>query len=653
MLTVGIDTGGTFTDVFVTDEGRVATGKVETTPHDLTVCFAEAIRAGAAALDVDLEDFLRRAGVIRFSSTIGTNTVLTHSGPRVGLVVSAGAEDELYGAVAAGDIHQFVPRELIAAIDESVSADGTVERETDPDDVERQVRRLLELGARILVVSLRNAAANPASEHRVRDLIDRSYPRHYLGAVPVLLSTQVSNAPDDARRTTSAVVNAYMHQRLATSLYKAEDDLRRSGFRHPLLIVNADGGVTRVAKTKAIGTYQSGPTAGIHASALLCAELGIENALTADVGGTSTDVGLVVGGRPILRESVDVGGLTVLQPSVELLSFAVGGGSIARVAEGRVTVGPESAGAAPGPACFGLGGRLPTPTDAWLLLGYLDPEYYLGGRKRLDVELARRALETLAEPLGISAEDAALAVKQAAEQAAADGIAELLRRDQVQSLLGAAADPSSLALVAYGGGGGLLLPGAAQRLGFGRTVISRYSPVFSAFGVSTFDVRHRYEARARIDGDGAAAVVEPLVAAARRDMRGEGFGSAEVRLAVSVSDGQGALLAADVAVEALDGLDLPRDTSLVFELQAACEVEKPKLPRDPDGAIAPTPKLEREIRLESGRRAVPVYARGEIDAGARLDGPALVEASDTTYLIPAGCTCRFDASGSAVIEERG
>lgn len=649
MLTVGIDTGGTFTDVFLSaDEQRVATVKVPTTPHDLTVCFADAIRAAAEALELPLQAFLRRASVIRFSSTIGTNTVLTRSGPRLGLLVTSGAQDALYGAAAGGAIHQFVPAEAIAGIDEQTDPDGEVRREPQAEQVTRAVRGLLELGARLLVVSLRGAAANPANEQAVRRIIDESYPRHYLGALPVLLSTQIAATLDDAGRTASAVVNAYMHQTLATSLYRAEDDLRRSGFRHPLLIVNTDGGVTRVAKTRALATYQSGPTAGIYASALLCRELGLEDAVTADVGGTSTDIGVLAGGRPVMRDSVDAGGLRVLQPSVELLSFGIGGGSIARVHDGRLQVGPESAGAAPGPACFALGGREPTPTDAWLALGYLAPDYYLGGRKQLDKELARRALKTIAEPLELSVEEAALAICDAAQRTAAQGIEELLGRPGVRELVDER-ERCDLALIAYGGGGGLLLPGAARRLGLRATVISRYSPVFSAFGVSTFDVRHRYEASASVDGLGHGQVVADLADAAQRDMRGEGFAPSQVELRVTVSDHHGSRLA-DAPADAADELELPRDQPLRFELQATCAVPKPALPRERATASAPAPRARREVWLAGRWREVPVYERDGLSAGAELRGPALIEASDTTYLVPEGSWCRLHPSGSAIIE---
>lgn len=652
MLAVGVDTGGTFTDAFVSGERGLAAVKVETTPHDLSVCFAEAVRASAEAVGLPLEQFLRRAGVIRFSSTVATNTVLTRSGLRLGLVVSKGDEADLYGAARGGGIFAFLDPSMVEGVDEAVSPEGLVERAPDRAEVTHAVRSLLERGARMLVVSLGNAAASAQNERAVHAIVDESYPRHYLGAVPVLLSTQVSGVADDAARTTAAVVDAYVHRRLATSLYRAEDDVRRAGFRRPLLVVNTDGGVTRVAKTKAIATYHSGPTAGVYGSALLCRLSGIEHALTIDVGGTSTDVGLVISGRPVLRGRVEVGEVEVAQPSVELVSFAVGGGSVASVEAGAVRVGPESAGSAPGPACFGLGGRRPTPTDAWLVLGYLDPDYYLGGRRRLDVELARRAVEEeVARPLGLEVEEAALAIKSAAARAVVESVREMLGRERVRESL-SGLSPGDLALVAYGGGGGLLLPEVARGLGAANVVLSRFSPVFSAFGVSTFDVRHRYEARRVLDGGGSVGrLVEELADAARRDMRGEGFDIEAISLAVSVSDERGRPLAEELPPEALAEVNLPRNAPLVFELVAVCAVEKPQLPEEEEGqpARSPARKGSREVVLPEGRRTVEVYAREALRAGNVVEGPAIVEAPDTTYLLPDGVVCRVDRLGSALL----
>jgi N-methylhydantoinase A/oxoprolinase/acetone carboxylase beta subunit len=282
------------------------------------------------------------------------------------------------------------------------------------------------------------------------------------------------------------------------------------------------------------------------------------------------------------------------------------------------------------------------------VLGYLTPDYYLGGRKRLDADLARRALETIAEPLGVSVEEAALAVCEVAEQTAAAGLEELLARPAVGDLL-EGRDRSELALIAYGGGGGLLLPAVARRLGLRATVVSRYSPVFSAFGVSTFDVRHRYQTCASIDGQGADAVVGELKDAARRDMRGEGFGASQIDLRLTVSNLNGSQVG-EVPADTLERLDLPRGVPLMFDLQATCEVAKPSLPHEQAHPSEPAPRARRTVWLASGRREVPVYDRDTLAAGGQLPGPALIEASDTTYLVPEGSTCRIHPSVSAVIE---
>jgi N-methylhydantoinase A len=657
-FTIGIDTGGTFTDSFVADsDGRHWTTKVPTTPHDLTVCFADAIAQSATTVGMDLGEFLLRSSVIRFSSTIGTNTILTRSGPKLGLLVTRGEESSLYGAAAGGLIYQFLSEGMVAGVEEQVADDGTVQRAPDGEEIAATVRGLLERGARILVVCLRNSVLDPSNERAVLSAIDGGYPRHYLGAVPTLLSTQVSVTPDDASRTSAAVVNAYMHKKLAVSLYRAEDDLRRETFRRPLLVVTADGTVTRVSKTRALSTYQSGPTAGVHASALLCEAHEVEAAITADVGGTSTDLGLVVGGRPVRRRSIDVSGVEVAQSSVELFSLAVGGGSICRVQDGKILVGPESAAALPGPACYGLGGRDATPTDAWLVLGYLDPDFFLGGRRVLKVEAAERALrEHIATPLDITVEEAALAVKEEVEQAAVNGMTRMADRPSVQEAL-AGRLLSDLAMVAYGGGGGILLPSAARRLGIGKIFLSSLSSVFSAFGVSTFDVTHRYEARVAMgDKDKAGPVLDELVASALRDIRGEGFDQEAATLVLSAVADDGTVLFEDVqvsaAVAAMSRAGLASGTWITLALSASCQVAKPGLPSLGEvaagkGSVAEAG--ERSVLTSDGRRTIPLYAWDRLSAGDRLAGPALIESSGSTYLIPGSTTCEIDRFGTAVL----
>jgi N-methylhydantoinase A len=672
---IGVDTGGTFTDAFVADDsGGHWTAKVPTTPHDLTVCFSDAIEASAEAVGLARHDLLRRTAVIRFSSTIATNTALTRSGPKLGLLVTAADRHGMYGlagTAAGATLAQFIEPDMITGIAEELSPAGEVLLSPSADEVVAAVRDLLERGARLLVVCLRHSAVNPVNEAAVARIIDASYPRHYLGAVPTLLSTDVSVVTDDADRLTAAVINGYLHRRLATSLYKAEDDLRARGLARPLLIVTADGSVARVAKTRALATYQSGPAAGVHGGALLARAYGLGAALTADVGGTSTDFGLVMAGRPVRRQRVDVAGLEVAQPSVELHSIALGGGSVVAVRDGAITIGPGSTGAAPGPACFGLGGTDATPTDAWLVLGYLDPANYLGGRRRLFPDLAAEALtRTVAAPLGLTAEEAALAVAETAAQAAADGVRQMLARPAVRDVAGgdvaggdvaggaAAGRPTGeLALICYGGGGGCLLPAVAARAGLGPVFMPALGPVFSAFGVSTFDVEHSYQARMTA-GQLSDGGLDALIAAAKRDARGEGFDPAEARMAVSVLRDDGTALAAGLetgqVAAAIGRIGLAADQPVLALLRASCVVRKPGLPglsgRAESGASPASAQTgQRSVLLPGGRSEVPVYTRDRLEAGHAMGGPCLIESGGSTCLVPAGIQCRIDQFGTAVL----
>ncbi len=653
---IGIDTGGTYTDAFLAaGRDRHWTVKVPTTPHDLTVCFAEAIAGCAEAAGLDVATLLRGTAVIRFSSTIGTNTILTRAGPKLGLLVTRGAEASLYGAAADGRIFEFIRPEMVAGVDERTGADGRVERAPDPEQASAAARALLERGARMLVVALAGSTVNPANERAVFAAISASYPRHYLGAVPTLLSVQVSADADDASRTAAAVVNAYMHPQLARSLYRAEDDLRRRGLRRPLLVVGADGSVTRVAKTRALSTYQSGPASGVQAGALLAAACGIDAAVTADVGGTSTDLSVVARGRPAYSRFVDIVGLAIPQPSVDVVSLALGGGSVCHADSGTLTVGPQSAGAVPGPACFGLGGQDPTPTDAWLVLGYLGARHYLGGRRRLRPDAAATALaERIGSRLGMDACTAARAVADAAEQAATSAIGDLLAAPAARSAFGSS--NGSMALIGYGGGSGILLPAVARRLGLRATYLPGLAPVFSAFGAATLDVHHRYQARLPGQADGSAGLADRLAREAERDVRSEGLDPCSALVSISRLDNPGEPLASDLRLPGLAAelarLRLPAGTAIL--VTATCEVAKPALPAVPTAA-SPDPgdaQLgRREVMTADGRAAAPVYDGERLRAGHRLTGPAVVERGGTTALIPAGMACEIDRFGTAIVTE--
>jgi N-methylhydantoinase A len=606
-VTINIDTGGTFTDGYFTRHGAAERIKVDTTPHDLTECLAKCIAAGAEKLGYDgATGLLLDAEAIRFSSTIGTNSIIQRSGPRIGLLVSAGAGEDLY---ADGDspLREFMVRpELVREL-------------ADPHDqaaVRRLVRELLVAGVRILVISLRGSESDPADEQAVKRLITREYPRHYLGAVPCLIASEVTPHAGAARRTATAVVNAYLHADMVRVLYKADEDLRQAGAGNPLLIVHASGAVARVAKTRAIETYNSGPVGGVNGSAQMARRHGLRTVVAMDIGGTSTDVSVIIGGAVPTDPDPSVSGIPVLSPMVLVNAVGGGGGSIAARAGDGYTVGPKSVGAAPGPACYGLGGTEPTATDAEVVLGHVDPEWFLAGRRRLDPARAQAAIAAIAGTDPVPA--AAWEIHRALVAVAATAVRE--------ALSARGADPAQASLFAFGGGGGLYGAEVAVSLGIPRVYCFETSSVFSAAGISAMDVGHVYElatvSEERLD---------ELRERARLDARGEGFDPAALEFAVERDDDGGGRLRAWIA------MPTPEQT--------------PRQPVGEDPAAAC--KGQRTIHGPGGALTAAVYDRERLAPGNMIAGPALVDAVDTTILVPAGMRLSVDPYGTGIIDTGG
>ena len=453
--TIDIDTGGTFTDGFFVEGSRVRTVKVPTTPHDLTLCFLECITAGARQLEVSVEDMLVNTEVIRFSTTIGTNTLIERNGTKVGLLVSHGEEGTLQVTGEEGDEPPLVHPEMVRTLKGSVAEDGRVIEAVDRDEALQAAQQLLDDGARCLVVSLKNSAYNATQEQQVRTWIKEEYPRDYLGSVPVFLSSDITNLPGNRERTNAAVLNAYIHARLVKFLYKAGEDLRKRFYNRPLLIVHATGGVARVAKTKAINTYNSGPAAGLMGAAALSRLYGIKDLVSGDMGGTSFDMGLVRNGQPNFTLRPEVEGLPLATPMVAIRAIGAGGGSIAAVRRGKLQVGPQSAGALPGPACFDLGGTNATVTDADVVLGYIDPAYYLGGAMKLDRKKAAEAIEArVGSALGLDLISAAMAIR--------DGV-DMSMGTELKAVVDSTSKDFNPVLAIYGGAGSAHCCGLAER----------------------------------------------------------------------------------------------------------------------------------------------------------------------------------------------
>jgi N-methylhydantoinase A/oxoprolinase/acetone carboxylase beta subunit len=634
-FTINVDTGGTFTDVYVVGPIGVTSAKSDTTPHDLTVGILEAIRLAAERSAISRPELLAAIDTVRFSTTIGTNTLVTRTGPRVGVLAGAGLVERV-GADLAPALP--LPAELIEPVPEP---------EVDTATLAQAVRSLLERGARIIVVVLSSGSGLEARERALRDQVAQDYPRHYLGAVPVLSSHQVTVEPDERVRFQTAVVDAYLHPVMSRALYKAEDQLRDEGSRHPLLVATGDAGTSRVAKTTAIRTWGSGPAGAVAGAAELAQRLGVDEAVIVDVGGTTTDVGIVRKSAWAANARPRIGGIEVSVPIVDLVSIGAGGGSIARVVDGDLRVGPESAGALPGPACFGLGGSEATVTDALLHLGIFDPERFLGGRRVLDPELAERAVKNLAAAAGRPVDELALEILERAGQAIADRVTgELESRGM---------SPSRVALFATGGAGGLFAQRVAAFAGLGAAYVFPFNAAFSAFGLSCLDLVHGYELAT--DGETTAEDLLRMLRGrkerAQRDMRGEGFDVAEVTYWVEVSPtGEGGVgevvpLAEDLQPTSLEALLDAAAGGRQLRLKASLPRRAVQFPPRRGGGMEPV--ATRAVAWDGGARvATPVHAWEQAPAGATIPGPAILEADDATVVVPPGASTSIGSLGEAV-----
>jgi len=499
--TVDIDIGGTLTDGLFSDGVTVTPVKVDTTPHDFTVCFFECLKEGAKQLGFAGETtLLQQVAVIRWSATIATNIIAERKGPRIGLLVSEETGDELYGRTASPAVGSLIAHENIVPLPKGASDKEAL----------TAIRALLEQGVRRIVVSMAGGYSDDSAEQAVRRLVDENFPDHYLGAVPLVLGSEIIRHPDDQTRTHMALVNAYVHTPLAVALFKAEDQLlEEHNYKRPVYIAHVNGGVARVSKTKAVDTAESSPYFGLNACAWWSRRYGHDRVLALDVGGTTAKLGVVADGKPMTVEHGELLGVPLQTPWTLLRSEAVGGGSVAKAENGGVKLGPESQGAYPGPACYDLGGKQATLTDAFVAAGMLNPERFLGGRRALRVDLAREALGEL-EP------DAVI-------DKAADMVAEVAR-----TTLERAGVEKGVALYCFGGNGGNFAARVADRLFLDRAYVFALGPVLSAFGSSVAEICHVYEEW----GDDHDAIVARGTEQVSRDLAGE----EDVRVEVEITD---------------------------------------------------------------------------------------------------------------------
>lgn len=673
--TIDIDTGGTFTDGFFVRGDRVETVKVPTTPHDLTVCFLECIKAGAVRFGVSVEDLLYETDIIRFSNTIGTNTIIQRDGSKIGLLVTAGRENLAPQGNDDGKSPIILP-DMVLGLEEEVSSTGEVVKAPDDQAAMTSAQQLIDRGARCLVVAFTNSEFNSANERQLRQTIKREYPRKYLGSVPVFLSSDISRRSGEAERINAAVLNAYIHEKLVRLLYKAGEELRQRLYRKNLFIVHNNGAVARVAKTRAIHTYNSGPAAGLLGARLIGCLYGANDLIAADMGGTSFDLGYVCQGQASYSLKADVEGFAVNLPMLAIRAIGAGGGSIASVRNGKLRVGPQSAGALPGPASFDLGGTEPTVTDADLILGILDPDYFLGGTIKINRDKARAALEEkVAKPLGISVEGAALAIKSTIDVTMGQEIKRL--KEEIWP------DQNPLLMV-YGGAGPAHGCDIARAAELKKIVITPFSAVFSAFSSSSMDVGHLYYRRVDLPFDEKSdlKVLAQAVAAmkreAERDMRGEGFsadqaafglelfpqsseGGPEIKLAADLKFYEDSAKVKSVVQQARQALRVSGQAKgeglilTMVSLMVRAPVPHYRITAMPEdtGDVEQARKGSRPVFLEAtkGTQETPVYERSRLLNGHQIHGPAVIESDSSTLLVPSGWKLSVDQYHNAILEE--
>lgn len=687
---VGVDIGGTFTDAAAvsTDDGSVYTSKARSTPDDLSEGLVEALRLLASEAGITLEELLQDTIKFGHGTTQTSNVLFTWVGARTGLITTRGFADELLMMRARGRVAglslaerrhlsqtekppQIVPRDRIFEVSERIDHSGRVLVPLDQDEVRQACSALIDDGVESIAVSLLWSPQYPDHELRVREIV-----REYDEDIHVSLSHELAPVVGEYERTTTAVANAFVTPTVAEYFERVESTLRELGLTVPVLILQASGGVAQVSETVPVNTVESGPAAGMVAVRAMARTSGFDKVIATDVGGTTFKVGILTDGNwDVARETV-INQYSLILPIVDLVSIGSGGGSIAWTDSGRLRVGPKSAGSDPGPACYGWGGIEPTVTDADLVLGFLNPERFLGGRLRLDVDRAREAIAG-----GIADElfdGDVIAAATGIRRIVDSQMADLLRKTTIER----GYDPREFSLMAYGGAGPLHAAGYASGLGVDTIIVPRGATAYSAYGAAASDIHHSLQRSVRqvepeegllselyneLDREGMELLrrqdvrEDDMVLRHWADMRyerqlhdlrvnlGEDEDRSEVRKKLEKAFkaqyeqlyGSGAVLE-DAPIQVLR-----------VGTEAIGEIRKPQAETyelmGSDPAEAQTG--ERDVYWpEAGSwMSTPIFGGPRLDPGNRCDGPAVIEHPGTTIVVPESATAEIDRYLNTVI----
>ncbi len=693
---LGVDTGGTFTDLVEIDgSGRLRFDKAFSTPQAPEQGILVALASLAQAAGTDVPRLIAETERFAHGTTVSTNALIQRRGARVGLITTKGFEDTLIiarGPVGrAGGLPQskamdflhteppppLVPKPLIRGVTERVIADGSVLVQLNENEARAAINALVKAGVESLAVCLLWSFRNPAHEQRLRELA-----RDIAPTLPVSLSCEIAPRMGEFERMATTAVNAFIGpvtERYISSLQKR---LSAVGLRHPVQVMKSSGSVMLpdAVAHQAVSVVNSGPIGGLVAARHVGAQLGYSKIITADMGGTSFDVGLIVDGvfeeeaTPFLGQ-----GLPVHVPTIKVVTIGAGGGSIAWTDGYRLQVGPQSAGAEPGPACYRRGGTEPTVADALVVLGIIDPTSFFGGRHKLDASKARAAIDLrIAKPLGLDMLEAAAGIYEVVTAKMAD----LIRKVTVES----GHDPREFCLLSYGGAGGAHCAAFAAQLGIKRVIVPYAAPVFSALGVILSDIAYRHVRSAPVPLDGTTTVdtvntvFAELAERARADLRASGLDpeAAEMRYGVEMRYvGQmnevplpwpaGRIDAAGVASlrTAFEALYQQRYGAGTFRRETPLEIinfwaeavkptENPQfaaLSRDPGPASGSVRRRQVYMR-GTGFIDATVHTFDELAFDTPFEGPAIVERESTTIWLPPGTRATLDVYGNLAIDLR-
>jgi N-methylhydantoinase A len=675
---VGVDVGGTFTDLFWFDEAerRFAVAKTPSQRGDEAVGFIEGLKRLVQ---------IKGIGAIVHGTTVGTNALLERKGARIGVITTRGFRDVLemrrrdrrhtWGLW--GDFTPIADRDMRLEVDERVLADGTVRTRVDPHAVERAAQALLAKGAEAVAIVFINAYANPANERAAAAAARNVWPNAHVSA-----SSEILPEIREFERASTTALNAYLQPVVGSYLEKLSGALVLDGFAGQFHVVQSNGGVmaTATARKLPVRTALSGPAAGVIAAAAIARASGFTNVITADLGGTSFDVSVIADGSSTLAAQTTIDfGLVIRTPMIEIATIGAGGGSIAHVDRGGLLhVGPASAGSRPGPACYDQGGERPTLTDANVVLGRINAERPIGGQTSLDVEAAKRAiLKHVGAPLGLDATEAAGAIVRVANARMAGAI-RLVSIERGH-------DPGRFAIMPFGGGGALHAGALIGEVGLKCAIVPRFPGITSALGCVIADLRHDHvetvnmmldgfdaaglEARMITSGEAARAVVEEVGVAVERvdviyelDMHYQGQTHAiSVPLPVTPEAARVGLSPEFVRV-AFESSYLRHFSRLLPDIPVRIvSLRTAAIGRRPDfdlTALRPAPELVLEAARE-GKRPVwfagdwllsTVWSRLDLPSGAIVEGPAVLEQSDATTLLDPGLVAMVDDLGNLIIE---